>query len=221
MRENIVDYTALMVKQERVGGKLLAEEYMECKIRHARSVANRDTPFSVYMKFVKPVDKAGQEAIWVDGVRDGNLVAHAAGLLNLIRVNLAPRGLLAMRGNRYPITEAGIEILLVRLLEKGIHDREYDECIVEYDRDVTINGHLGTAITITHPQKQPHFEFHIAKIFIDDELNLPVGYEGYLWPETPGGDPVLVEKYFYQNIELNVGLMDSDFDPDNPDYDYP
>ena len=221
IRTEIKDYTALMVKQERVGGALVPEEYMECKIRHARTESGESVPRGVYLKFVKPADKAGQEAIWVDGQNDGKLIGHAAGLLNLVRVPLEPTGMVAMRGCRYPITEAGIEVLLVRMIEKGTRDRQHDECLVEIDRDLTINEHLGTLITITHPEKRPHFEFHIAKIYIDDELNIPVGYEGYTWPEDPAGEPVLEERYFYQNVELNVGLTDQDFDPDNPDYDYP
>ena len=36
-----------------------------------------------------------------------------------------------------------------------------------------------------------------------------------------GGEPWLIERYFYRELEINPGLQDIDFDPDNPDYDYP
>jgi len=43
----------------------------------------------------------------------------------------------------------------------------------------------------------------------------------YLWPEAEGEDPPVDEECNYQDVKLNVGLTDMDFDPDNPEYDYP
>jgi len=48
-----------------------------------------------------------------------------------------------------------------------------------------------------------------------------VGYEGYLWPEKPGDKPPLLERYFYIDMQINVGLTDEDFSPDNKAYDFP
>ena len=219
IRREIRDYTALMVKQERVKGKLLPEEFLRIKVRHADPKASVDRAF--YVRHVKPQGLAGQEAIWIENRNNGKLVGHGAGIQRFIKLSLPPDGLLAMRNNRYPITELGIETLVVRMIEKGQRDRQYGECEVEYDRDLVIDGNRCTRITITHPVKRDHFEFFIAKIYIDDDLNLPVGYEGFDWPETEGGEPVLVESYFYRELRTNVGLKEIDFDPQNPDYDYP
>ena len=125
-----------------------------------------------------------------------------------------------MRGNRYPITDIGIENLIIRLIENGERDRNYDECEVEINRSIKINGHTGTEIRIVHPFRRDHFKYHISRVFIDDQLNLPVGYEGYVWPDTGETEPKLVERYFYKDLELNVGLTNKDFDPENSDYDY-
>ena len=62
------------------------------------------------------------------------------------------------------------------------------------------------------------FRYHIARIFVDDELNLPVHYEAYDWPEKPGGEPILTERYTYLNLKLNNGFTDMDFDVRNPNY---
>ena len=32
---------------------------------------------------------------------------------------------------------------------------------------------------------------------------------------------MLLEEYTYVDVQLNVGLIDADFDPDNPRYDFP
>jgi hypothetical protein len=31
------------------------------------------------------------------------------------------------------------------------------------------------------------FNFHLARIFVDDSLNIPIRYEAYAWPSKPGG----------------------------------
>ena len=221
IQTEVRDYTALMVKQERVNGTLLDEEMMRVKVRHAQPDATTAVPKSFYLHFESPQSLTGREVIWVDGRNKNKLVAHEGGVKNLFRVNLAPDSFLAMVGNRYPITELGIETLIQRMIEKGDRDRMHDECQVSIDRNIKIDGHSCTLITITHPEKRDHFEFFQAKIYVDDEINLPVGYEGFLWPERPGGEPVLIERYFYRELVINPGLGDIDFDPKNPDYEFP
>ena len=220
-RHNVRDYRAVFIKQECVGGRLANEERSLVKFRQGRVDGEKKIPQSVYMRFLEPKSASGREVIYIEGQNDGRLVAHEGGLLNVIRANLVPTSRLAMRGNRHPITEFGIEQLILRLIEKGTRDLEFGDCQVEVDRNITINGHSGTEIRIVHPQRSDQFDFHVARIIIDDELNLPVGYEGYLWPEKGSTEPVLNERYFYTDLRLNVGLTDNDFDPDNPDYDYP
>ena len=88
-------------------------------------------------------------------------------------------------------------------------------------REVDINGRLCTMFQALYPEKRPKLESHIARIYIDDELNVPIAYEGYLWPEKPGGELPLIEKYYYTDLKINVGLTDRDFDPGNEAYDYP
>ncbi len=220
LRREVQDYSALMLKQERVGDELLPEEFMRIKVRQAQPEKSIDKSF--YIRHVKPQSMAGQEAIWIENQNDGKLIAHGAGIQKLMKVKLRPNSWLAMRGNRYAITELGIETMLVRMIEKGKRDRNHpDACRVEYSRELEFDGNPCTLITITHPEKRDYFEFHIAKIYIDDKLQLPVGYEGYLWPTEASGEPVLMERYFYRELKINPGLQASDFDPDNPEYDYP
>ena len=63
-----------------------------------------------------------------------------------------------------------------------------------------------------------HFRFHLARIFIDDELQVPIRYAAYLWPAREGGKPVLDEEYTYLNLKLNNGFTDRDFDYRNEKY---
>jgi hypothetical protein len=221
IRNDIHDYTAVMVKRERVGNDFIGPEKMFLKIRNRKTDEGKlIVPLSVYMKFLEPPSKAGREVIWVEDRNDGKLVGHEAGLLNLMRANLNPNGPFAMMGNRYPISEIGIENLVQRLIEKGQRDRSLEPCDVQI-RAATVEGRQCTLIEVKHPERRPYFDFHIARIFIDDELNIPIRYAAYSWPEADGGEPVLLEEYTYLDVRLNVGLSDADFDPDNPDYDFP
>ncbi len=223
--EKYVDYSSKMLTQVRTGNTLHEENLMFLKVRHRISASDAEAapevPFSIYTRFLKPQGKAGQEAIWVEGKDDEMILGHGTGFLNIKTVRLPPMGSFAMSGNRYPIYQIGFRNLIVKMKEFGENDRKYGECEVKIDRNISVDNRSCTLLTITHPKKRDHFEYHIAKIYIDDEYEVPTGYEGYLWPEEEGGEPVLLEKYFYVDLKLNCELKDVDFDISNPEYDYP
>ena len=74
-----------------------------------------------------------------------------------------------------------------------------------------VNKRSTTCIRVYHPVPRDNFQFHIAKVFIDDELGVPIRYEAYTWPKQPGGEPVLDEEYTYLDVKINVGFTDADF----------
>lgn len=213
LHTNVKDYSCTLVKQERISGVLNDPEYIYTEIRNRQTQNGQITaPLSVYMYFLKPEASKGREVIWVEGRNDNKLVGHEANFLKTFgAVWLDPKGPIAMRGNLYPITDVGIENLIMKLLEKGERDRKRQEVKVEFIRDAKLNGRTCTVLQVTHPERRPYFDFNIAQIFIDDEMNLPVRYAAYLWPSQPGGKPELIESYTYLNLKLNVGLTDDDF----------
>lgn len=219
INKNIADYTGTLVRRERVNGTLGQAEYINFKMRNPRIVDGKEVPFSIYMRFKKPTSVEGREAIWVKGQNDDKIVAHEAGLLNFT-VRLDPNGLLAMRGNKYPMYDAGLLNLVNKLIEKAEHDKKYQECEVKFFKNAKINGRVCTLMQVTHPVQRDHFEFHIARIYIDNQLQLPIRYASWSWPTEEGGKPVLEEEYTYINLKVNVGLTDNDFSEKNKEYDY-
>lgn len=216
------DYTARVVMQEQVKGKLLPESECFVKIRHDRKLTEEVAlPFSVYLRYDGPPQWKGREAIWVRGWHEGNLVAHETGLLNVMKVYLKPTGDLAMMASRYPIYDIGLRNLIAKLIERGERERKTDpaNCVVT-EENVELNGRTCRVIRIRHPEKRDDLEFSLAEIFIDEELQLPVRYAGYTWGEKPGED-VLLEQYTYLDVKTNVGLTDEDFMADNEEYGYP
>ncbi len=214
---NVQDYSCTLIKRERIGGKLNEREYMYLKVRHE--------PFSVYMYFLGPNRLRGQEVIYVDGQNNGNLLGHGVGIRKIAgTVPLQPTGAMAMQGQRYPITEIGMKNLITRLLEVAEHDKQFGECEVKFFRNAKITmgkeTRTVTCIQVVHPIPRKNFRFHLARVYVDDELNLPVRYESYDWPRKPGGAPELLEEYTYTDIKMNNGFTDYDFNIENPQYNF-
>jgi len=203
--EQYQDYECTLVKRERIGEKLGESVYIYTRIRQK--------PFSVYMYFLTPKKDKGQQVVYIEGQNDGNLLAKPVGLVKgkLGPFSLDPKGNLAMNGQRYPITEVGIKNLTVRLLEVAENDKHFGECSVNFFRNTKINDRPTTCIEVTHPVPRRNFRFHVARVFVDDQWNIPTRYEAYLWPEKPGDKPVLVEEYTYLNLKFNNGFTDDDF----------
>jgi len=223
-RENIKDYTATLVKRERIDGALGAYEYIYTKVRNAKPAGNAgETPFSVYMYFLKPAEAKGREVIYVAGKNENKMCAHEGGggiKAALPNLWLDPAGFLAMKGQRYPVTEIGLENLIVQLINRAERDKKAGICKVQFRKGAQINQRSCTMIQVVHPDKRFPYDFHIAQIFVDDELKVPVRYAAYDWPEAPGARPKLMEEYTYLNVKVNNGFGDMDFDINNPGYNF-
>ena len=221
MRASVSDYSAILVKRERVNGVVSSPSYMRVKVRCPRQTSAGNSPFSVYMKFLKPRKCAGREVIWVDGKDDNKLCVHETGIMGMKRFYLDPDGWLAMQDNRYPVYEVGIENLIVKLIEKASRDKSAGMCEVEYREGVEFMKRKCSLIELHHSERKAPYEFYKAQVFIDDELHLPIRFASYDWPAAPGAEPQLIDEYTYAKIAINQGFTDLDFSPDNPAYMYP
>lgn len=205
--QNVRDYTCTLVKQEDLNGALGEQQHIMMKVRNQ--------PFSVYMKFLKPYQ--GREVLFVDGVNNNELTVLEAGWKrNLGKMNLDPNGMVAMRGQRHPITDVGMRNLTAKLIAGKTAEMQFGECVVTSNPNTKIDNRSTTLIQIEHPNPRPHFPTHITRIFLDNELRVPICYDAYLWPAAPGQTPPLDARYIYSNLKLNVGLAAQDFDSNNP-----
>ncbi len=227
IQTNVDDYTCTFVKREMVKGHVIGPQYILAKVRNRR-VENGEVvvPFSVYLKFLKPYSVKGREALYVEGANHGKFWAKEGGTAGrlLPAVQLPIDGRLAMRDNRYPITEFGIENLTLRLLERGQADRNIRDCTVVYREGAKVCDRPCKMMEVRRPtpkvgeDAQYGMNVFIAQVFVDMELNVPMRYAAYSWPSSPGSPPEVVEEYTYQDLKLNVGLTAADFDHKNPEY---
>ncbi|MBX3414497.1 MAG: DUF1571 domain-containing protein [Pirellulales bacterium] len=212
--DELHDYSATFIKRERIDGRLSNYDYMFLKVRHA--------PFSIYLYCLGPVKPKGQEAIYVEGQNEGKVLGHTTGIRDRIAgtMSLDPAGSRMMEGNLYPLTSIGIKNLASKLANLHRYELNFGECEVNTYPGAKVDGRECTCVQVVHPVERENFKFHLSRTYYDHATGLPIRFEGYLWPTTPGGKPVLLEEYTYQNVQFNQGISDLDFDTQNPAYGY-
>jgi len=199
----IKDYEAIFHKQERVRGELLPEETILLKFKK---------PLSVYMKWIEDPFK-GTEALYAEGKYDNKLLIHRGGVLRVITLSLDPRGSLAMKENRHPITEAGFGFLIEGLrqnVEAAIQNGD-----LEIQR-IDEKPFLGRPAIIVEASFLPRNgrKYYATRLVchVDKQLMLPTGVSFY------DERDMLFERYSYTEVRINMGLTATDFDRNNKAY---
>ena len=208
--DRVEDYTCTFFKRERIDGRMTPLHIMSMKVR--------TQPQSIYFKFQQPAH--GREAIYIAGRHGSKVLAHDVGLNKILAGTLAlePTSSRAMEDCRHPITEAGIGPLLHTLAERWAVELDPKETKVSFRDDMLIGPRRVTMIESKHPIRRPEFMHHMVRVYIDQELGLPIRFEAFDWAKHAGAEPLLTEEYSYSHLKLNVGLQDIDFDVSNSAY---
>jgi hypothetical protein len=215
IEEHMRDYTCTLTRRERVAGTLGGYQQLSVKIRHH----TQSHPFSVYLRFLGPADVKDREVLFVTGQRNGDILVRRGGArLPNMTLQLNPNGRLAMEGNRYPITEIGVKMMVMRFIEVLEEDLMHEGVQVNYFKNAKLNGRDCSHFQVVHPIRREGIRYHMARVLVDNDLQVPVYFASYGWPTQQGGQPLLLEEYIYSNIRLNVGLADNDFQRSNPEY---
>ena len=196
--------------RERIKGQLTPLHVLMMKVR--------TQPRSIYLRFRQP--SPGREAIYIVGRNNGKVLTHDVGLNKLLAgtLRLDPTGVWAMEDCLHPISEAGIGPLLDTLHTRWSSELDPSDSVVAFRDDQKVGSRRCTMIETTHPHQQPEFMFYRVRLFIDVELGLPIHFEAYDWPGSPQAPAEIVEEYTYNDLRLNVGLSDLDFDASNGNY---
>lgn len=220
MSSEIRDYTCILTKRERIDGRLHGPESIYLKVRHQHSGGlEGEQPFSVYLRFLRPATVRDREVLYVQGRHQNRMIVRNGGtVLPFITTSVPLDSAAALQESRYPITEIGVKTLTRRLLEVGREKLGDENCEVHVVPGARLNGRYCTMIQVSHRERRADQDFHYVRVFIDDQLELPVYYVAYDWPRTGESASVLLEEYSYTDIQLNVGLTDQDFDHRNQNY---
>jgi len=131
------------------------------------------------------------------------------------KMNLDPNGSLAMSGQKHPITDVGIKNLMAKLSKMWDTEQKFAECDVTSNPNSKIGGRSCTMIQVVHPIARQDFKFHAARLFLDNELKIPIHFDAYLWPEQENSEPPLEERFTYANLKVNNGFTAREFDTKN------
>lgn len=210
--ETIPDYTYHLRKQERISEELLEPQFLATKIRHQ--------PFSVYLRFTNPSNVKGKEAIYVEGQNGGKLIGHGVGIQKIFGTQkLDPKSALAMMGNRNPITDSGMQSILLKLkVVLARPDALSTYQFASLDAEELVDKRPCFCMEIRNPKPTRDNLYARSKISFDREWGLPVRFQRWYWSGPTGGKELLVEDYTYEQVKFDCGLADKDFDPENPEY---
>jgi hypothetical protein len=203
-------YSATFTKQELTPKKGMVRQTMAIKFRRA--------PFSVYLKFVDP--HVGREVIFVEGKNKGRMQVHEpSGIVSLAgTISVNPVGDEAMKENRYPIMNFGMEKLMDALILQWEEELKHPESEVKVYSHAKIGKNECLMFEVTHPKQRSHFNFKTTRLYIEKETGLPIRVEQYAFPTKAGEEPALVEEYTYTNVKPETKLTDLDFDVSNQTY---
>ncbi|MDG1991575.1 MAG: DUF1571 domain-containing protein [Pirellulales bacterium] len=220
LRDHVSDYACRIVKRERIDGRLKPMEFMDAKVRHQKILDGRQVQRpSLYLHFVGPEEMADREVLWVEGTNGGKMVVRRGGTrFEYLTLDLDPAGDAALQYSRYPASESGMIDMVRKLIDVGTADMQYGECEVQIFDDVKVDGRPCKCVQVMHPRQRSEFLFHIVRIFIAGDVPIPVRYEAYSWPASDSEEPPLIEEYTFQDIRLNVGFSDAEFQRNYRDY---
>jgi hypothetical protein len=219
LQQTVRDFTCRVTKRERIEGELQDHYFIDMRVREQTSTGGQETqPLSVYLEFLGPSHIEGRRALYVAGQNDNKLLVRKGGRrFGYVVIDVDPFGESVRRESLMPINEIGFSHLLdrtIRTLQQDVvADPSGDNTIVEHITTATINGRPCEMLRITHPQRRDGLQFYSASMSIDSELHVPVRFDVYDWPSTPGEEPPLTAEFTYTNVTLNPGLDDATFAP--------
>ena len=203
----VKDYTATFTRSEILRDKQRPEETIALKFRE---------PLQVYMKWLSESGK-DREAIFVKG-RDGDkaLVHEPGWISGHFTVLLPPDGPTIMSRSRHPFDEVGIG-RIIELITSTFEKANQAGDLEMRDRGTIIEDGRKLRVIEGILPKDPAKKYYCyrAIVSIDESLKLPVAVKVYDW------DDKLIEDYRYKNLQINLGLTDIEFSPENPSYGFP
>lgn len=203
-------YSSTFIKQELTPKKGMIRQVMSIKFR-------RD-PFSVYLKFIEPHE--GREVIYVDGKNKGRMQVHEpSGIVSLAgTLSINPVGDEAMKENRYPIMNFGMEKLMDAIILQWEKELDHPETEVKLFPNAKIGDIECKMFESVHAKERPHFKFKTTRLYIDKKSGLPIRVEQFGFPAKGSEESPLIEEYTYTALKAESKLTDLDFDVKNEAY---
>ena len=199
------DYTGTFTRQERINGKLAAEQVAEIKVRV--------NPVGVYARFARPEASAGMEVAYSGAKKDGKVrfrPAGVAGRKGFQALTIDDPKFLAE--HRHPVTEWGMGPIIELIATATAREKTLNNPVEVYTADFQFAGRNVTKYEIH--MRRPHAFRYAAQmvVFVDKETKLPVRFEAYGDPKPGTTAGELLESYSFTDLKFNNGLGENSFD---------
>ena len=190
------DYTCLLHRKDRVNGVLK---------KHTTVLFKFKKPSRYYMKWEK--DKI--EAIYAEGKYNNKMVIHGGLLFKFISIAVKPEA--ALKYNRHTIIDADIGHIL-NIFETNYRMASADkDATIAFEKEEMLDGRNTWQFKAVFPAGKSYYG-HTIYINIDQILHLPIKIAVFGW------NMELLEQYYYENLKIDVGLTEDDFDATNKKY---
>lgn len=217
LQQTVSDFTCRLVKRERIGGFLQEYHYIDLEVREEIVAGGRIAqPQSIYLHFLGPKTVVGRRVIFVEGQNEGKMLVRNGGRrFDYVIARIDPNGPNAREETLVPITDIGFTRMLGKMIDVLERHQKADptgqNTKTRRINGAKINNRSCTLIRVTHPKKMDGLEFHVANVYVDDQLHVPVRVDYSDWQQFAGGPVPLIAEYTYTDLKLNVKLPNSAF----------
>jgi outer membrane lipoprotein-sorting protein len=197
------DYSCKVYKKELINGIYYEKKNIIYKFKK---------PYYYYMKWTEG-DDAGMEAIYAGKKYNNKMRVHLGGMMSFIDVEIDPFGKDVFNENRHSIFDSDLGYI-IKIFKKNFNlakKNKIDACRLVGKK--LIDNKTTYLYEAVFPKKT-EFYGYIIQIYICPDLNLPIKLIVYDW------DKKIIESYHFTELIINNGFDDSDFDVNNPEYDY-
>lgn len=194
------------------------EEWKNGRMKPVQEVAvkYRRSPEALYMHWVGDVS-TGREVLWSPAVRSGDLYINTSPLIP--NLSLSPTGSAATRDSRHPIWMVEIP-RIAGLVKAGADHLSRHEDLTATHEDLGVQDIYGTrahcyVVELPYAAAPAVLYAPMIRVCLSEASGLPIRFTA--WADEDGARRQ-VEDYIFQEVKVNVGLSDADFDEDNPAY---
>ena len=219
----IADFRGVLVKQERLFGKL--EPLVTLEFRQL------STPLCIHVRWTD-VNQGREVLFRVEEDDSETMIARQETVLGALvpTVSLSKDHPFTRTLSNHPIDELSMEYLREQMLRYVRHARRNPESIVQLVNEVPLDARTCQRLTIVHPRQTELAPkgYHRVDMYFDMETGYPLRWEKYDWPGSEGADeadpqnptsiPPLLEYYEVKQFEANLGQTLDDFRNDNPEF---
>ena len=209
--QEVRDYRCVLIKQERVGGKLSAIEEVEVRVRNS--------PRTIYMLWRKNAAQAkrvlfkAEDAAFVDD--EGRRLARVEPAGAVIRLFVTDifmpiNGEHARKVSRRTVDQCGFGATFELLRRFNEFAREKGVLDLRFSGTGEVDGRPTYVLTRYLPYDGEDGEYPDAKmvLHLDQEWLLPVAVESF----ADRAGKRLLGRYVFTKVELNPGLGEKDFE---------